>query len=150
MSTRSTQPAGEARTTARRSRDPLAGESAGWLAFAGVMLAMAGIMNFIYGIAAVSSSHVFARDANYVFSDLKTYGWIVMIIGAVQFAAAFSIFTGTSWGRFVGIVTAGLNGIAQLLYISSYPLLSLSLFALDLLVLYALIVHGGRSAERMA
>jgi hypothetical protein len=149
MSSSSTYPAGETRSTSRRSRDALTGEGGGWLAFAGVMLAMAGIMNFIYGIAAISSANFYINDAKYVISDLNTYGWIVMILGVVQFAAAFSIFSGTSWGRWVGVASAALNGMAQLLYISSYPLLSLALFAIDLLIVYGLVVHGGRQAQRL-
>jgi hypothetical protein len=115
----------------------------GWATFAGVMLAIVGVLNIIYGIAAIDNANFFVNDARYVFSSLNTWGWVELIIGALQFCAAFSIFAGTSWGRWVGIGTAGLNSIAQLLFLPSYPLLSLALFAVDILIIYGLIAHGG-------
>jgi hypothetical protein len=64
----------------------------------------------------------------------------------LQFCAAFSIFGGTSWGRWVGIGTAGLNAIAQLLFLPAYPFLALALFAIDILIIYGLVAYGGRRA----
>jgi len=120
------------------------GHGAGWIMFAGTMLAIVGSLNVIYGIAAVSNSKFYVHDAKYVFSDLKTWGWFLIIIGAIQFLAAFSIWAGTSWGRWVGIASAGANSIVQLLAIPAYPLLSLALFAVDVLVIYGLVAYGGR------
>jgi hypothetical protein len=119
-------------------------ERSGWVTFAGVMLAIVGVLNIIYGIAAIDSANFFINDARYVFSDLATWGWVLLIIGAVQFCAAFSIFGDTSWGRWVGILTAGLNSIAQLLFLPAYPLLALALFSVDILVIYGLVAYGGR------
>ena len=121
-------------------------ERSGWVTFAGVMLTIVGVLNIIYGIAAIDDANFYVNDARYVISDLATWGWVLLIIGAVQFCAAFSIFGGTSWGRWVGVVAAGLNAIAQLMFLPSYPLLSLALFAVDIVVIHALITHGGRRA----
>jgi hypothetical protein len=119
-------------------------EGYGWLIFAGTMLAIVGTLNFIYGIAAVSNSKFFIHDQKYVIANLHTWGWFMIIIGALQFFAAFSIWGGTSWGRWIGIPTAAVNAIVQLLSIPSYPLLSLALFTVDILILYGLIAYGGR------
>jgi Predicted membrane protein (DUF2127) len=118
----------------------------GWVLFAGTMLMIAGALNFIYGIAAVSNSKFFIGDAKYVITDLKTYGWILLILGAIQFFAAFSIWNGTEWGRWVGVASAGLNAIFQLLAINGAPFLSVTLFAVDVLIIYGLVAYGGRRA----
>jgi hypothetical protein len=116
----------------------------GWILFAGTMLMIAGALNFIYGIAAVSSSRFYVANAQFVITDLKTYGWFLIILGAIQFFAAFSIWNGTQWGRWVGVASAGLNAIVQLLAINGAPFLGLALFAVDVLIIYGLIAYGGR------
>ena len=135
-----------ATTTPRRASPSYEVEERGhgWVLFAGTMLMIAGALNFIYGIAAVSSSKFYVGDAKYVITDLKTYGWILLILGAIQFFAAFSIWNGTQWGRWVGIASAGLNAVFQLLAINGAPFLSLALFAVDVLIIYGLVAYGGR------
>jgi hypothetical protein len=123
--------------------DPEAEHGYGWVLFAGIMLMVVGMLNFIYGIAAVSNSKFYARDATYILSDLNTYGWILLIVGAIQFCLAFAIWAGTEWGRWLGVLAAAVNAITQLLFIPSYPLASLALFTIDILVIYGLVAYGG-------
>ena len=119
----------------------------GWLMFAGIMLMLAGVLNFIYGIAAISNSHFFVGNAHYVISDLNTWGWVVMILGVIQFCVAFGVWMQAEWARWTGVVIAGLNAIAQLIFLPSYPFLALTIFAVDLLVIYGLVAYGGRPKE---
>jgi hypothetical protein len=119
----------------------------GWVVFAGSMLALVGTLNFIYGIAAVSNSKFYVRDVTYVISDLKTWGWFLLIIGAIQFLAAFGIWTGSELAKWIGILSAGANAVVQMLALPGYPFLSLSLFTIDILVIYGLVAHGGRKAR---
>jgi Short repeat of unknown function (DUF308) len=116
----------------------------GWVTFAGAMLAIIGVLNIIYGIAAIDNAHVYANNTSYVFGDLNTWGWFLVVIGAIQFLAAFSIWNQTEWGRWVGIVSAGGNAILMLLFLPAFPFLALSLFTIDILVMYGLIAYGGR------
>jgi hypothetical protein len=116
----------------------------GWLIFAGTMLCIVGVLNVIYGIAAVSDSKFFVHDVKYVISGLNTWGWFMIVVGAAQVGAAFSIWARTEWGRWVGVATAGVNAIVQLLAIPSYPFLSLALFSVDILIIYGLVAYGGR------
>ena len=107
-----------------------------WVTFAGIMIAIVGVMNVIYGLGAIDNSAFFVQDARYiVFDDLNTWGWILTVVGAVQIFAAFGIFARTAW---IGIVSASGNAILQLLFISSYPLAALALFAVDVAVIYGL------------
>jgi hypothetical protein len=116
----------------------------GWLVFAGIMMLIVGILNVIYGIAAIDSSSFYVQDAKYVISDLNTLGWVVLVVGVVQLCAAFGIWRGGQIGRWIGIISASGNAILQLLFIASYPFLSLALFAVNLLVIYGLVAYGGR------
>lgn len=105
---------------------------AGWVLFAG-------ILNVIYGLAAIGDSKFFLADQKYILSGLHTWGWVTLIVGALQIAAAFSIWNGGSFG----ITVAGVNAIVALLSIPAYPFWSMSVFALDVLVIYGLAAYGG-------
>jgi hypothetical protein len=115
----------------------------GWLTFAGMMLGLAGTFNFIDGILALANSKVFTAHAVYVFSDLRTWGWIVLLLGILQLVAAVAIFAGSELARWFGITAAGLNAVGQLLFVPAYPFWSIALFTMDILIIYALAVYAG-------
>jgi uncharacterized membrane protein (DUF2068 family) len=97
------------------------------------------VVNVIYGIAAIDNSTFFVQDARYVvFHDLNTWGWLLLVFGAVQVIAAFGIWSRTTWGRWIGLITASGNAVLQLLFLPSFPLAALALFSIDLLVIYGL------------
>lgn len=118
----------------------------GWLTFAGIMVLIAGILNAIWGFAAIDSAHFFVEDKRFIISDLNTWGWIILIIGIIQIVAAFSIWAGGEFGRWIGIVGASLSAIGALLSIPAYPLWSVCIFGVDLLILYGLAAYGGHQA----
>jgi len=140
-----TDPA-QARPTVRqyRTTEPTAyaDEGTGWILFAAVMLALIAAMNLIDGVAAVSSSKFYVRGAEFVFSDLNTWGWILIVIAAIQAVVVAGIVLEWRGFRWAGVAIAGLNAIAQLMFMPAYPLWALSLFALDILVMYALVAYG--------
>jgi hypothetical protein len=111
----------------------------GWWVFAGVLLLIAGVLNIIYGIAAIGDSKFFTENVVYVFSSLHTWGWILLIIGVLELVAAFSLFSGGEFGRWFGIFIASLNAIGALLAIGgAYPFWSLAIFALSIIIIYKL------------
>lgn len=111
----------------------------GWWVFAGILLLIAGVLNIIWGIAAISESHfVTVNGAHYVFGKLNTWGWITLILGAIEVLAALSLFQGGSFGRWFGIVAASLVAIGALLDIWVLPFWSICVFALSVIVLYEL------------
>jgi hypothetical protein len=115
----------------------------GWVLFSGMMILTVAVLNIIWGIAAIGESSFFVQDTRYILSELNTWGWIVLIIGALQLVAAFSIWAGGTYGRWFGIAVAGVNAIIALLTIPAYPFWSLAVFAVDVLVIYGLAVYGG-------
>jgi hypothetical protein len=116
---------------------------AGWVVFASVLLFIAGIWNFIDGILAIGSSHVYVGNAHFVFSDLKTWGWIVMLLGLTQLAAGAAVVGGSEWARWFGITVAAVNSIGQLMFLPAYPFWALAMFTVDMLVIYGLAAYGG-------
>jgi hypothetical protein len=118
----------------------------GWVLFAGTMLGLLGVLNLIDGIAAVSNSSFFVNDAKFVLSGLNTWGWVIIVLGAVQVALSFGVYAKVKGLRWIGAGIAGLNAIAQLAIMPAYPFWSLALFTLDILVIYGLVAHGAKSS----
>ena len=120
----------------------------GLLMFAVAMMAVAGIWAIFEGIAAIANSKVFVANSVFVFSDLNTWGWIVLGLGALLLLAAFTVFTGSQFARWFGILAAGLNGIGQLFFIQAYPLWSMAMFAADVIIIYALATYAGPKLKK--
>jgi hypothetical protein len=77
-------------------------------------------------------------------NNLKFWGWVVFIWGLVLIVSGSLIFIGNQFGRVVGLLAAGGNAIVQLLFLPHYPHWSAIIVLTDVLVIYALAVHGGR------
>jgi hypothetical protein len=110
--------------------------------FAAVFLTMGGVLNIIWGIAAIGNSHFFVHNTHYVFASLKGWGWITLILGIIELGAAASLFGGGTFGRWFGIIAGSLAAIAALLEIPAYPFWSLAIFALSLWIIYGLAIYG--------
>jgi hypothetical protein len=82
-------------------------------------------------------------NRNYVFSDLRTWGWIVLLLGCLQLLAAFLIYAGSEFARWFGIATAGVNALAQLAFVPVYQVWAITMFAADVIVIYGLAVYAG-------
>jgi hypothetical protein len=122
--------------------------------FAAILLVIAGTLNVIYGIAAISDANFYTSAGDhYVFSNLHTWGWITLILGIFQFTGGLSLMAGNVYGRVIGLAAATLGAIGSLLSVSgAYPFWSLGIFALCLIVLHGLLVYGepepGEAARR--
>jgi hypothetical protein len=110
--------------------------------FAAVLLMIGGVLSIIYGIAAISNSSFFVANTHYVFADLKTWGWVTLIIGIFELLASLSLFGGGAYGRYFGIFAGSLAAIAALLDIPAYPFWSIAIFALSLWIIYGLVVYS--------
>ena len=115
----------------------------GWVTFAGVMLFMVGVLNIIYGIAAIGDSSFFIQDQKYIFSNLNTWGWLTLVLGLLQLGAAFSLWSGGLYGRVVAILATTLGAIGALLALPAYPFWSLAIFAINIIVLHQVAMYGG-------
>jgi hypothetical protein len=109
------------------------------------MLLFAGGLDFIWGIAAIDDSAFFTGDARCViFDDLNTWGWFFLIVGVLQVAAAFSIWSRQTFGQLFGIAAAFLNAMIPLFTVNAFPFAAFMLFLVDMLVIYGLAAYGGK------
>lgn len=116
----------------------------GWVLFAGCMMIMLGIFQVITGLVSLFNRnyYVVTSDHLLVAVNYTGWGWVHLIIGVLILLAGFGVLTGQTWARIVGIVFAGLSAIVNLGFLSAFPLGSFVLIALDVLVIYALSMHG--------
>jgi hypothetical protein len=116
---------------------------AGRGAFAAVLLLIAGTLNIIYGIGALDSANIFANDTRYIFTNLNTMGWVLIVLGVIQLTGGFSLMAGSTYGRVIGIVGASLGALGALLSIGgSNPWWSLAIFALCIYIIQGILVLG--------
>lgn len=121
----------------------------GRVIFAATLLLIAGVINIVYGIGALDDANVLVNDQRFVFSNLNTLGWVLLVIGAIQLIGGISLMSGNTFGRFIGILGASLGALNALLSIGgSYPWWSLGIFVLCIYVIHGLFIFGeDRRAE---
>lgn len=134
--------------TVRRAKGASQGEGYGLIVFAVVLLVTVGCFNLIDGIAAVANSHIFTAHATYVIGNLRAWGWIILILGALQILAALGILAGNQLARWFAVALVGLNALGQMFFIPAYPFWSLMIIAVDVVALWGLCAYGSR--ERLA
>jgi hypothetical protein len=128
--------------------DMRAAEGIGWKTFAGLMIIVVGAFNVADGLVAITDHNYFVKaggvDQLPITNDLKTWGWIVFAWGLLLIVSGGLIFAGNQFGRIVGLVAAIGNSILQLGFLAHYPFWSAIIILADILVIFALAVHGGR------
>jgi hypothetical protein len=116
---------------------------AGRATFAAILLLIAGTLNIIYGIGALDSANVFVNDSRYIFTNLNTMGWVLIILGIVQLTGGFSLLAGNSYGRVIGVIGGSLGAIGALFSIGgTNPWWSLAVFFLCVWIVYGILVLG--------
>jgi hypothetical protein len=107
------------------------------------MLTMLGALNVIYGIGALDDANIFVNDTRYIFDNLNTLGWVMIIVGLIQLTGGFSLMTGGSYGYVIGITAGLLGALTALLSIGgSFPWWSLAMFALCVWVVHGLVIYA--------
>src|SRR5690349_6297205 len=81
----------------------------GWITFAGILMMIGGVLNVIWGIAAVGSARFFVGDARYIISGLNTWGWVALVLGVLLVLASLGVFNRARWAVWTGIVFLSLN-----------------------------------------
>ena len=115
----------------------------GRVAFAATVLLLVGTINIIYGIGALDDASVFVNDKRFILDNLNTLGWVLVVLGVVQLAGGFSLMSGRTFGKIIGLVAGGLGAIGALLSIGgAYPWWSLAVFALCVYVVHGILVFS--------
>jgi hypothetical protein len=115
----------------------------GWVFFAGVMMMLAGIFNAIAGLTALlRHSWYLVSSSNLLVFNYTAWGWIDLSIGLLLLLAGSAVLHGAVWARVVGVVIASLSAVGALASVNAYPVWSIIVLVVDVLVIHALIVHG--------
>jgi len=126
---------------------------AGWIGFAGIMLLIVGSIDFFQGLVALFEDEYFVvTGSGFLVVDLTAWGWIMLIWGVLLVLAGLGLVAGQGWARWFAIVVVSVNFIAQLGFLgnSQTPLWSLTVMALNIIVLYALTARWSESVEDLS
>ena len=125
---------------------------AGWLVFASFMMFLVGTFQSIQGLVAIfDDGYYVVRESGLVVNvDYTAWGFIHLILGILLILCGAGVLTGNVVARGVGVLLAGLSAVANMAFIGAYPVWSIIVIVVDVLVIYALTVHGGelRSSTR--
>jgi hypothetical protein len=115
----------------------------GRVLFAAVLLLIAGTLNILYGIGSLDSANIFVNDQRFIFTNLNTMGWVLIVLGVIQLTGGFSLLAGNIYGRVIGVVGGSLGAIGALLSIGgNYPWWSLGIFFLSLYIVHGILIFG--------
>jgi hypothetical protein len=126
------------------SRPPDVTAWAGWVAFGGVMMILLGAFQVMEGLVALFDEGFYLTGANglVVHVNYNTWGWTHTIIGVVAIVAGLGLLAGNMVARVVGVVVALLSALVNMAFIAAYPVWSTIVITLDVIVIYAIVVHG--------
>jgi hypothetical protein len=116
----------------------------GWIGFAAIMMAMIGAITFFEGLVAIFRDEYYVVTGKQVLVfDLTTWGWIMLFWGILLFLTGLGLAGKAGWARWVAIVLVVLNLLGQLAFLGNtqYPLWTLVIVGLEIVVLYALTVR---------
>src|SRR5262249_54412228 len=115
----------------------------GWVYFAGFMMMLLGGLQAIAGLTGIfRQSYYVVTQSHLLIFDYKAWGWLSLILGIIIFMAGYELFRGALWARVVAIFLAGISILANMAFMEAYPLWSILIIVVDILIIYALIVHG--------
>ncbi|GAA4600597.1 hypothetical protein BJY16_003597 [Actinoplanes octamycinicus] len=116
----------------------------GMVVFAGVMLLLMGGFQAIEGLVAIFKDEYYvATESGLVLNvDYTVWGWTHLLLGVIAVLAGIGIFLGQMWARVVGIIIAAVSALANLMFLPAYPVWCTIMIATDVLIIYALSVHG--------
>ena len=117
---------------------------AGWIIFAAVMMLMIGTLDFFEGlIAIIRDNYYVVRGDQLIVFDTTTWGWVMLIWGILLVLAGLALWAGSAFARWFSVVLASINVLGQLSWLgaSSYPLWTLVIIGLNIIVIYALLVR---------
>jgi hypothetical protein len=143
-------PRADAGTSRADGRAPAPTGWTGWVAFAGLMMIMLGTFQAVEGLVAVFDDGFYRVTSGglVVNVDYTVWGWVHLFLGAIIVISGIGVLTGNTAARVVGVLLAGLSALLNLAFVEAYPIWSVIVITLDVLVIYALTVHGREMKSR--
>ena len=138
------QAAQQAQPGRRAEREPEPTGWVGWIAFASTMMIMLGMFHAFQGLIALfqRSYYLVGENRLTIHLDYTAWGWTHIVVGLVVFGAGIGLLSGQMWGRIVGTVVALASALVNIAFLSAYPIWSTMMITFDVLIIWALTVHG--------
>jgi len=116
----------------------------GWIFFAGIIMLTVGFVNIIQGIVALfKDEYYLVRPSGLVVNvDYTAWGWALLLFGLVLIFTGYGVLVGQTWARVTGVIIAVVNAVLNMVFMPAYPIWGFIVITLDVLVIYALGVHG--------
>ena len=126
--------------TSRRQR--VSPWATGSILFAAGMLVITGVLQLFIGTTALVHDRIYDGTPQYLFAfDLTVWGWAQLLTGILSVAAGYGALRGLTWARMVGIGLAGLSMVIQFMFTPHYPMWSLLVIALDVVIIWCLATY---------
>lgn len=121
----------------------------GWIVFAGIMMVLVGTFHIIDGLIALFKDEYFlvSNKGLTLSVDYTVWGWVHLIAGIIVVGAGFALFAGKTWARVVAVFVALLSAVLNIGFLAAYPIWSTIMITVDILVIWALTVHGHELRE---
>lgn len=134
-------------TTRRRKAGPADDEEVsmwvGWVAFAGIVMGTAGLLNILQGVVALFNDGYYTTAGSEVVAiDYTTWGWVLLATGVLLCVTGYGVLTGRTWARVVGVLIATIDAIINFAFIGAYPIWGILAVSLNLIAIFAIAVHG--------
>ncbi|WP_433824359.1 DUF7144 family membrane protein [Actinoplanes sp. CA-015351] len=121
---------------------------AGWIVFAGTVMIVTSFINMFQGmVALLDDERVVATADAFVIVDMTSWGWTLILSGAVLLTVGIFLLAGMNWARIAAIIVVGLHAVIQVAWLGAYPIWSLLMIALDIVVLFALTARWSQAGE---
>jgi len=117
----------------------------GWVFFAATLMLLVGFYEIIVGVVALFDDGFFVvrNDSTLTSVSYTTWGFVHMLLGVAAVVSGFGVMLGQTWARVVGVVMAVVSVLSNVAFLAAYPIWSVTIIVVDIIAIYALIVHGG-------
>jgi hypothetical protein len=121
----------------------------GWVIFAGIIMVTGGFFNIIQGFVALVRDDFYLVGPNglALSLDFTAWGWVLLLAGVLFLFAGYGVMVGQLWARVTGVILAVLNAVMHMVVMPAYPVWSIIVITLDVLIIFALVVHGRETRQ---
>jgi hypothetical protein len=116
-----------------------------WVEFAAIMLILVGGFHVIQGLVALFRDEVYvvSKERLVLGIDYTGWGWIHLIGGVIVILVGAGLLGGRMIARILGVAAALVSALINVAFMPAFPVWSMMMIAIDVLVIWAIIVHGG-------
>jgi hypothetical protein len=115
----------------------------GWISFAALLMIVAGALGAMAGLAAIVRDETYVQVAGRVWIfDETAWGWIHLLLGIAIVAVGAMMLQGRPIALGLGAGIIMLHMLGSFAWLSIYPWWGMVVIAIDILILYAIVVHG--------